>query len=100
MATYRIVLRQTAREEYFEAIKWYQEKSLAAAENFVAAVSEKFDHISNYPRQYKNIYKSYHETSLKIYPYTIVYFIEDNRQRVVIVAVYHQKRHPLKKYRK
>ena len=97
---YSIVYRPVASQEYLDAIKWYEDRSLSAAERFIKAVDEKLDNISSSPTQYKSLFKNYHEVSLSIYPYTIVYFIEQELQRVVIVAIYHQKRKPLKKYRR
>jgi len=97
---YQVTYRAIATEEYEEAIKWYYERSAGAAERFINAVNEKLDNISSNPRQYKNLFKNYHEVSTIKYPYTIVYFIDEELQRVVIVAIYHHKRRPKKKYRK
>jgi plasmid stabilization system protein ParE len=97
---FQIAYRPIAVEEYETAIAWYAERSKLAAERFVAAVNDKLDSVSRNPKQYKRIYKHYHEVSIRKYPYSIVYIIEESLQKVVIVAIYHQKRHPKKKYRK
>ncbi len=97
---YNIAYRALATLEYQDGIEWYARQSKTAAENFVKAVNEKLDSISAYPRRPKNLYKHYHEISLRKYPYTIVYFIEEEIKRIVVVAIYHQKRHPAKKYRR
>jgi len=97
---YQITYREIAAEEYADAIKWYEDKSTAAAEGFIRAVDDKLDSISDNPKKYKNLFRNYYEVSTKKYPYTIVYFIEEQLQRVVIVAIYHHKRRPNKKYRK
>jgi plasmid stabilization system protein ParE len=97
---FKIVYRAIATEEYTDAIKWYEQRSLATAEGFINAVNEKLDIISSYPRQYKNLFRNYHEVSTNKYPFTIVYFIEDEPKIVVIISIYHHKRNPKKKYRK
>ena len=97
---YEITFRAIAIEEYEEAIKWYQGKSVPAAEKFVKSIDEKLDRISDNPQQYKNLFKKYYEASTKKYPYNIVYVIEEKLQKVVIVSIYHHKRSPKKKYRK
>ena len=97
---YHVTYRPIATQEYEDAIKWYEERSIQAAERFVKAVDLKLDEISNNPKQYKNLFRNYYEVSTRKYPYTIVYFIEEALQRVVIVAIYHHKRRPQKKYRK
>jgi plasmid stabilization system protein ParE len=97
---YDIAYRPIASDEYLDAIKWYEDRSLSAAKNFIRSVDEKLDRISDKPRQYKNLFKNYFEVSVRRYPYTIVYIIEDDLNRVVIVAIYHHRRKPLNKYRK
>ena len=97
---YQITYREIAAEEYANAIKWYEERSQAAAVGFIKSVDDKLDSISHNPGKYKNLFRNYHEVSTNRYPYTIVYFIEERLQRVVIVAIYHHKRRPQKKYRK
>ena len=97
---YQITYRDIAAEEYVDAIKWYEAKSTIAAKGFIGAIDDKLDSISSDPRKYKNLFRNYHEVSTSKYPYSIVYFIEEQLQRVVIVAIYHHKRSPKKKYRK
>ena len=97
---YSVTYRPIATEEYLEAIKWYEQRSLPAAEKFIKAIDEKLDSISSNPKMYKNLFRNYYEVSTNKYPYSIVYFIEEQLQRVVIVAIYHHKRRPKKKYRK
>jgi len=97
---YLISYRAVAAQEYQDAINWYAERSKPAAEKFVKAIDEKLDSISRNPKQYKNLYKNYYEVSTRKYPFCIVYFLEETLLQVVVVAIYHHKRHPKKKYRK
>ncbi len=96
---YDITYRAVATLEYQDAIEWYARQSKIAAENFIKEVNDKLDSISAYPRRPKNLFKHYFEISLRKYPYTITYFIEEEIKRIVVVAIYHHKRHPRKKYR-
>jgi len=97
---YEVTYKPIAAQEYAAAIAWYEERSLLAAERFIKAINEKLDSISSRPQQYKNPYRNYYEVSARKYPYSIVYFIEKELQRVVVVAIYHHKRRPQNKYRK
>lgn len=97
---YLITFRPVAAGEYEEAIEWYNDRDPAVAERFIAAVNNKLDRIESNPFQYKRLFRHFHEVGLRSFPYTIVYFVEEARKKVVIVAIYHQKRHPKKKYRK
>lgn len=96
---YTIIFREIATNEYEEAVAWYKEHSTIAAKRFAVYVDKKIASITANPYQYKNIYKKFHEVSVSVYPYTIVYLIKERSQEVVIVSIYHQKRHPKKKYR-
>ncbi len=95
---YKITLRERAAKEYLEAVIWYKERSLLAAENFVKLVDEAFSKIEAEPEYYRNSYKYFHELKLGKYPYTIVYFIDKTRDIIVITTLFHNKRNPNKKY--
>jgi plasmid stabilization system protein ParE len=97
---YTITLRKRAAKEYLEAIAWYKERSLPAAENFVKEVNEAFIKIESEPAAYKNIYKHFYEIKLRKYPYAIVYFIDEGDSRIVISTIFHYKRNPKKKFDK
>lgn len=97
---YQIIYTPVALAEYKDAIIWYDERSKTAAENFVKAVTEKIKTICQDPLRYRSLYKNFKETSLKKYPYCIVYFIDENEHTVIISSVYHHKRNPKKKYLK
>jgi plasmid stabilization system protein ParE len=98
--SYRHIYDPVALKEYTEALIWYLEKSERVAINFVAEVKEKIAVICKEPLRFRNIYKKYRETSLKKYPYSIVYLVDEERKMIVISSVYHHKRNPRKKYRK
>jgi len=74
-------------------------RSLKAATNFVDTVEDGLTRISSNPVIHRNEYKNYFELNLQKYPFTIIYTVEESLQLVVIVAIYHQKREPLNKYR-
>ena len=97
---YKITLRERAAKEYPEAVIWYKERSSLAAENFVRTVNEAFSEVEAEPEYYRNSYKHFHELKLHKYPRTIVYFIENTRNIVVITTLFHNKRNPDKKFRR
>lgn len=96
---YKYSYEPLALAEYKEIILWYNERSATTAENFVIAVNEKIKLICTDPLRYRNIYKHFRETSLKKYPYCIVYFLDENEQTVIITSLYHHRRNPKKKYK-
>jgi plasmid stabilization system protein ParE len=98
--SYQHIYTPIALIEFKDAVTWYDLRSKKAAENFVIAVREKIKTICEKPLQYKSRYKYFRETSLKKYPFYIIYFIDDNKQTVIITSVYHHKRNPKNKYKK
>lgn len=98
--SYVYILHEYAQKDYEASLKWYNERSLQAAENFVAAVDYALVLICNYPTRWRNKHKNFYELSLKKYPFTIIYTIEEDIQTVVVSAIYHQKRNPASKCRR
>jgi len=73
---YSYVLQEDAQKDFETALKWYAERSVQAAENFIKSVEEALLSVCEYPYMWRNSYKDYHELGLKKYPFTIVYSIE------------------------
>lgn len=96
----RYILHQAAQQDYEEALRWYADRSLQAAENFIVAVDHALHLICENPTRWRNEYRYYYELGVKKYPYTIIYTLEQHQQLVIIVSIYHHKRSPKKKYRK
>ena len=97
---YRHIYSPEALGEYKESVSWYLERSEAAAANFVAAVSSKIREICKYPFRYRNTYKVFRETSLKKFPFSIVYFPDEEKKIIIITSVFHHKKNPRKKFKK
>jgi plasmid stabilization system protein ParE len=95
---YHYIFQEAAQKEYEDSVQWYAQRSILAAENFVAAVEEALFSICEYPHMWRNAYENYHELGLKKYPYKIIYTIEAKRKLVFIHALYHHKRDPKNKY--
>ena len=85
--------------EYEEAILWYLERSKQAGENFELAINEKLRKISSNPTLYRKTKKHFREASLNKYPYSIIYFVEEDINTIVIVSIFHNSRNPGKKFR-
>jgi plasmid stabilization system protein ParE len=96
---YKVNFRKRAAKEYIEAITWYKERSLQAAENFINVVRQTLHEIEDQPDHFRIIYKNYHEVKTKRYPYSIVYFIDDKKQSVIITTLFHHKRNPKNKFK-
>ncbi len=98
--SYHYIFHPAAQQDYEDALRWYTERSMQAAENFIVAIDYALSLICEHPARWRNEYKKYYELGVKKYPYTIIYTIEENRRLVVVSSIYHHKRNTRKKYRK
>jgi hypothetical protein len=89
--SYKTLFRERAAKEYAEAIRWYEERSLQAADNFVFFVSQTLNEIENKPDHFRLTYKNFREAKTKKYPYNIVYFLDDKKQTVIITNCFIRK---------
>ena len=72
---YHYIFDPIAADEYEEAFKWYEQRSLVAADNLIVAVQEAIIAICTDPYRYRNTYKKVRELNLKKYPYALIYFM-------------------------
>jgi plasmid stabilization system protein ParE len=96
--SYSYLYTPVAAKDYTEALGWYAERSIKAAENFVSAVKEKLTLICNNPERFALRYRKFREASLKKYPFSIIYFVNETEKVIVVTAVYHHRRNPASKY--
>jgi len=99
MPVYTIVFRKRALREYLEALKWYKDQSLQAAENFVLIVDYALNGVAKNPYSYRNCFEHFYEVKTKKYPFVVVYFVDEANGKIVITTLFHQKRNPSGKYR-
>jgi plasmid stabilization system protein ParE len=99
MSAYAIIFRQRALKEYAESTAWYEERSPQASRNFVAAVENILLSLAAFPYSFSNKYKNFYEAKTERFPFTIVYFIKERKQTIVITTLFHHKRNPANKYR-
>ncbi len=98
--SYAYILHKHAQQDYEQSLEWYMERSVEAAEKFVIAIDNALQLICDNPTRWRNKYKNFHEISLKKYPFTIIYTIDEDKSLVVVSSIYHHKRNPQGKYRK
>ena len=82
--------------EHEEAIYWYSSQSNSASQGFIETIEEKLGRITENPKQYKKFHKKYYEVAVNKYPYSVIYLVDEYLQQIVVVAIYHHKRHPKK----
>jgi plasmid stabilization system protein ParE len=98
--SYKYIYDPVAFDEYKNAITWYLGKSESAATNFIKEIKKTIGIICKDPYRFRNTYKKFRETSLKKFPYSIVYYPDESNHMIVISSIFHHKRNPKRKFRK
>ena len=85
-----------ARRELFEASSFYDAESKGLGEIFLDAIQQGLDRLKQHPRTGQVVLRESRRYLVGRFPYSIVYRIEkdDERVRLFILAVAHQKRRP------
>ena len=97
---YKHVFDPVASQEYVDAFLWYQSQSDTAGDRLIIEVQETIEKVCSDPYRYRSNHKNTRETSLRKFPYSIVYLIDETKRQVVIISIFHHKRSPRKKYKK
>ncbi len=95
---YSYIIEPVAADEYENSFEWYEERSTVAADGFIVAVQNAILAACNDPKRYRNTYKNLRELSLKKYPFNLIYYIDEEKKRIVVISIYHHKRNPKNKY--
>ncbi|MBI1287684.1 MAG: hypothetical protein GC178_08910 [Flavobacteriales bacterium] len=95
--SYGHVFQERAQYEFDDATDWYRDRSKLASENFAKEVFQSIDLICKTPHRWPVSDAGFHEFVLKKFPYSVVYRIDEMRKLVLIISVFHHKRHPKQK---
>ena len=87
-----LVIRRAARDDFHEAFDWYERQRPGLGAEFADRVQTIFDSIAAMPELRAPVYRDVRQTLVKPFPYSVVYRIRNNR--VVVLAVFHNKRDP------
>ncbi len=96
---YNFTIREDALKEFTEAFIWYEEQREGLGNKFRESFYNKLKQVCKNPLHYRNSYKKYREALTDTFPFLIVYFINDEENTVVIVALFHTSRNPKEKFR-
>ena len=75
-----------------EARRWYASRSLEAARGFVLAIGDALGQITDAPQRWPHYLHGTRRLLLRRYPFAIVYRVYPDR--ILVVAIAHQRRRP------
>ena len=86
-----------ARKELLEAWVWYEDREPGLGDKFTEQVFSIVKIIEQFPDRYPERHKRYREALVRIFPYIIIYRIQQRKKMVVSVFVFHTRRNTKKK---
>ncbi|HFA48237.1 MAG TPA: type II toxin-antitoxin system RelE/ParE family toxin [Bacteroidetes bacterium] len=93
---YKLIYGKKSRSELDEAITWYKDISNQTATKFYSAAQSRLNEISDQPHRFGPIRnrRRYRRAKIKRFPYLIVFRIDEAKQKVHIISIWHEKRNP------
>lgn len=83
-----------ASEELYDAVHWYEDRSIHAGDRFLSTVRASVDAILADPLRYQSVGEGVRVFRLKRFPFRLYYSFDEAKQFVCIYAVMHEKRRP------
>lgn len=91
---YELVLRREAQIDLNEIFMWYEEQQYDLGFKFLADFENTMSKIQRNPLHASFAIQDARGTSLKRFPYEIIYRVNEKAKQVRIIAVLHQHRNP------
>lgn len=88
----RIVFRLVARNEYDEAVIWYENERKGLGLEFSSSVDNALARIAEQPALFRRVRGPIRRAVLRRFPFTIHFLDEPNQ--IVVLAVFHAARDP------
>ena len=95
---YRTIFSSKAQREIAESWNWYEDRQLGLGDRFLNEIAEHIRKIEQTPIRFPIRFKSYRETPVPVFPFLIIYRINEKKKIIRIVSVFHTSRNPTKKY--
>ena len=93
---YSIVLTKRARKEIKNTVDYYALYSNHAPINFTAILKDAFDTLTTHPF-FAVKYKNVRTITLKKFPYTLYFVVNEKNKTVRVLSCFHNKRNPYKR---
>ena len=85
----RVLIRPEARADLSTASSWYADQGPGLGLSFLAEVREQLRRISERPESFPIFHTQTRRALIKRFPYGIVYLVEHENRRIIVLAVLH-----------
>ena len=90
----QIIIRSEAGDDLRSTFAWYENQEKGLGVEFLRCVDASMFSISRSPKIFPSLYKGMRRALIRRFPYGIFFILEE--RRIVVLAVLHVKRHPLR----
>ncbi len=92
---YLLEIKQEAKDDIVKGFLWYESKKEGLGTKLVSEIESVIEYIGIYPFHYQIRTKSFREAVLKIFPFVVVY--EVNQNKVIVYSVFPTRKNPSSK---
>ncbi len=96
---YELSFHPVADIDFEEALIWYERQQEKLGLRFSQAINDTIQRIQKNPELFHVVKQNFREVPVPVFPYSIVYRVNKKKKNILIVAIYHAKRNPKKKFR-
>lgn len=91
---YELIIRPEAKADLLDTFHWHQKQKQGLGHDFKLCVDEIISKIQRNPLIHKKIFLDVRRSVIKRFPFGVFYTVEN--QRIVVIAVLHARRDPMK----
>ena len=92
MKNYNIVLKQEAKADVNNAYSFYENQAKNLGDYFIIDLENTLSYISQNPKAFQKLYKSFSKIPLDVFPFIVVYEID--KKEIIIYLVFNTKQNP------
>jgi len=93
---YKVRLLPSARNDLKDSRLWYRAINADLPKRFAFYVNESINNISLFPHAYAIRYKNIRIANVRIFPFAIHFFIDEDIDTVIVIAIHHSSINPEK----
>ena len=97
---YSLSIHPEAAREFYESIERYSLQTVEVSLQFEEAVLLLLHQIAEAPEYNSLLNGKFRQAHLPVFPFVIVYKIDDMRKVIFVSSIFHTSRNPGKKFRK
>lgn len=92
----RVVISSLAKEDLREPVQWYKGRNSKLSRRLLTEIRRTTHHIAENPFSYAISYSEMRIAVVSIFPYTIHYIFQEDKNVVFIAAIFHTSLNPRK----